>query len=1351
MSGLTHFGQEVAAALAHWQNSRRSITFEKALPDGGSGARLGFVFHEGDAKHPQQKLLLKLCAGEEGAVTEPHDLEAAWQSRPPFRQGGPTFDFPERRFISQVYDPLRVGDTWLMFLDCALDARGRHPLNPLTAVSPGEGKIDVAAAVIDGVFTDWNPDRRADHDMAAQDFLAKALGHRARPTSALAGAAARLLGADLHSEFLTLPGWPRELPNPTPFAVPSPLAGLKPPTVALGRAHYDLHPGNIMVATRPELEPDSFCLVDLSRFEDEGLLLRDPVQLLLYVVCDYLPRLEEPERSVLEELLLNEDEETSHPNEGRLPKDLLYALRSLRAAPDRWRQTHRYAQPEWHPQYLLALQACALMFLTRRTETAEQQWFLRLAARACEAFRAVAVPHTQDSSTAEPTPRSLGPATDGQVADGPATDGPVAVGQVADDPAADGPVDWTRWREQVPAPGTPLALVTHECFLKPAIAREINRQAYRAMGDWLDQRSPRSRILKVDGARGSGRTWALLRSVDELHQIRKVPVFVLDPAAEADITALKAFRAAQRQPFVVVLDAVPDPDDVRAMLGPVLDEKGGGEPGLYVVTECDIPTWLQPFQETVQVGRVQIGEVQSLAEVLHSSRSGRHRMTHSEQADMSLRLRSDRPPLIGEIVRMLSSDREQEFQRYAEELHGQYQKYPTDTGKSLGLLLLMSCGTHRLPVPDGVLSEAFGLASDDLEQAHGYTTGNGQRLVWLGQRTVLDRALKKIKKRNGDDTFVKYRRESLHKALRGVDPANRLHCKFARELITKASKEDRSWLVREHRDLILSIAAKSTQGSVSTQIYAWYPLIVAIHRLDGGMLPDVRSLADYWQRGLSDELAQNLAPQPRNPAEVLHMLLTLGGDETMLHLVRRLQGASDWDVNPWADFFEMVKKFPREKEITDLLMPVLRGGIVDVPKLLHAKNTAQLFPPLVAKYGRPDDRNWLWRHLYSAVADAETASLQDRFKCSDHFADLTGRCLTQKRHDLSLRILRACLQPSTLDDAACHRFEAELEAIRRAESNDRLGVRSVEVLLPLARELPHNQAAHVWQRLLKLARAWHPDELHSLSRMSLDAVGRLLNDPQVPIKDFLPLHFSALETAIHARSLRPSDAENYLRGFLDIPETAQPELVLQLATAVVQAKDQADSSAVSRLLVDCAVQEDWQKPAVLADCLVALTDWAGTTPPVLNTALSLNPQALKRLILLLRLLPGDLDKQQRRIRHILANYPEESEREVYSVVVSELLRVSLPERADLQMGERSDGNAVDLCARAHAKTLEGDISAARSLLRRLLTIYERTGRGAHPAAMRELTKTIAGRTSGPERRCYQLVSRLQTLTPLASQ
>ena len=389
MSGFTYFGERAAAELDEWQNAGRKLTFAEPLPDGGSGARMAICHHEGDEDHPAHKLLLKLCAPDEGSVREPRELEAAWSSGPNFSKGARTFEFPDRRLVHSVYPPLRVGDTWLMFLEVALDDRMDHELTPLNRIVSLAERTKVAEAVVRSVLTEWNPDSGADHRMTAHQFIDRALGHRAAPGSRLTRAAAEILGTQVHQPQIVLPGWPESLPNPVLFSEDSPLAGLKPPTVALGRAHYDLHPGNIMVETDPLLVADAHRLVDLSRFQEKGLLARDPVHLMLCLVCDYLGELSDRALNDLAAVLLRKDHATEQ-GEDLLPVGLHRTVRLLRSAPSSWREKKRYTLDDWHPQYLLALQACALMFVARREDERERVWFLRLAARACAAFQQVA-------------------------------------------------------------------------------------------------------------------------------------------------------------------------------------------------------------------------------------------------------------------------------------------------------------------------------------------------------------------------------------------------------------------------------------------------------------------------------------------------------------------------------------------------------------------------------------------------------------------------------------------------------------------------------------------------------------------------------------------------------------------------------------------------------------------------------------------------------------------------------------------------------------------------------------------------------------------------------------------------
>lgn len=907
-------------------------------------------------------------------------------------------------------------------------------------------------------------------------------------------------------------------------------------------------------------------------------------------------------------------------------------------------------------------------------------------------------------------------------------------------------VPWSEWRVRAAEHGTPLARATVACLSSPAVDRGVDKRIYRSVTRWLDEEAEHSRALSVDGRQGSGRTWALLRSVERLSELRQTPVFVLDPAEELDTAALEEFRAARREPYIVLVDTLDDEADARTVLGPLLAERRGRAPALYLLSGYEPPEWLERC-EGVPVGRVTDEEVRQLSALLHSGRS-RQRLSHNDRADLNRRLRSDKAPGIGEVVRLLTPGGDPRLTRYAADLHAQYRRFDGgDEGRqvqALGVLFLMYCGVRRLPVPDGVLSEAFTLSTGSLKHVHGHVTSRGERLVWLEHPRALDRALRRIARNNGEPTFEKLRRDALCRALGGVQPGNRLHRDFARRLVSRVSAADRAWLVRECRELVLGLALATARGSASMHIYAWYPLAQEALRADDGVAPDMQALLDRWKDGLSAEFVDTLTPQPRSPAEVMYMILALGRDETAVHMLRRLGSAAEWESGPWWDFFEMVEKAPGKRQLTEKLMPVLRGGGLDVPKLLRTANTAQVLPALVTEYGRPDERHWLWRHLHEILSDTAPATLQHRYRCARHFTALAGRCLSQRRHYLSLRVLGACLQPSLLDDPLCREFEREVDDIRRLESDAALGPRTVEALLPLVRTLPPSRAAEVWRRMLGFAVQWHPDLLPELSREALDAVGTLVDDG-VPAKDYSHLHYAALETAIHARSLQPLDAAHYLAAFASVTEDQQVELLVRLASACLTATDRGMAEAAARYLTGCDIADPWKTTSAAQDYLDELADWAGAATPEPAADLSLRFGSMRPYALALRLLPGSRAKQQERARRLLESGPAPG---LFRALVTELLRVGLAAEASELLSRRSDRSPDNECARAHAAALEGELGAARTHLRRLTATYHSTGHGAHPKAVRETARAMAERTSGNEARCYRMLARLQDLTPL---
>jgi hypothetical protein len=126
--------------------------------------------------------------------------------------------------------------------------------------------------------------------------------------------------------------------------------------------------------------PD-FRLIDLSRFSSDTVLARDSAHMLLCHVATHLPDLNDRARQELADLILDPAGACE-----QLPRALEEGVALLAEAPSAWMR-ERQILPDWQPQHLLALQACALMFVGRAGVTeVDRHWFFNLAALACEAY-----------------------------------------------------------------------------------------------------------------------------------------------------------------------------------------------------------------------------------------------------------------------------------------------------------------------------------------------------------------------------------------------------------------------------------------------------------------------------------------------------------------------------------------------------------------------------------------------------------------------------------------------------------------------------------------------------------------------------------------------------------------------------------------------------------------------------------------------------------------------------------------------------------------------------------------------------------------------------------------------------
>jgi hypothetical protein len=368
-------GPSVAETLAVWERQTgRSLGPFAPMDTGGSGALLVLAYvRDGDMRQRKRRMIIKLCADDGESEMEPGNHTAALRSRPRGNES-----FPDVHLVGQMYDPQRMGGSWLMFQEIA--GRGDWDMTTLGALRRNRGLPEAVAAVTRSLLTDWNLDEHGGPPMTACGFVAELLDRRLEPGAPLSVWSHELLGLPRTAvPWLRLPDG-RTLPNPLDLSDSSPLAKTDLAYPVRGRAHGDLHPGNIMVPKTGQAW-QQYALIDLSRFSDDALLARDPVHLLLHVVSDFLPDMSDGARTELLDLLVGNDTPALE-----VPHGLRQTIELVGEAPREWLSEHDI-KPDWIAQWSLALQACALMFTARERHTLRDRWwFYHLAAEAAAAY-----------------------------------------------------------------------------------------------------------------------------------------------------------------------------------------------------------------------------------------------------------------------------------------------------------------------------------------------------------------------------------------------------------------------------------------------------------------------------------------------------------------------------------------------------------------------------------------------------------------------------------------------------------------------------------------------------------------------------------------------------------------------------------------------------------------------------------------------------------------------------------------------------------------------------------------------------------------------------------------------------
>lgn len=367
-------GRAGADALADWADQLGRTVRLTAPPwsnAGFTGSRLAALIVS-EPGGPDRQVIVKACPpGPYRQETGRHQ-EAISMS---------TSDFADKHLVEQLYQPHPTSDGGrLMFQDMAGGTLESVPLTQL----PDADLPNAYKVVVHALIRHWNPSRTKTVRMSAREYLQSELHGALEVGGSLHAAAERLGLLRPEAAYLRDGGGETsaDLPNPILMMDAPDLGALIEIDVVVGMSHGDLHADNILIPEDyGQLQPDAFRLVDLSAFQSDAPITRDPVMLMLSAVGPHVHQLRTDEQDALLNFVLR----PWPPTPTRLSPLLAQILEAVyRTGADAVKALNL---GDWRSQYLLSVTAAGLLFTTfANVGEGGRWWFLRLAGRAAAEF-----------------------------------------------------------------------------------------------------------------------------------------------------------------------------------------------------------------------------------------------------------------------------------------------------------------------------------------------------------------------------------------------------------------------------------------------------------------------------------------------------------------------------------------------------------------------------------------------------------------------------------------------------------------------------------------------------------------------------------------------------------------------------------------------------------------------------------------------------------------------------------------------------------------------------------------------------------------------------------------------------
>jgi hypothetical protein len=371
-------GEHAATALEQWA-ADRGKRVQLALPQwtasGYTGSKLAAI--QVSSRHPggsqPEKIIVKACPPGPYSREGGRHAEAIDVSEP---------RFVKRHLVHMPYGPYPTRDGGLLIFQ-GIAGGSLLRSKPISALPENE-QADACVAVVRSILNEWNGN---DFKISPKPVsISLYLRNELREAFAEEGSVRRwtsvaeLLDPGIRWISTAEDGAARPLVNPVLMVADESVSPVHRLAYITGHSHGDLHSENVLIPRSHDgtLKPENFRLVDLSTFDPQAPVSRDPTMLILSIISSAVATLPAGQSNALLNYLIKSDPMAR----ASLTPLMLRTVDSIRTVESSTFFSRGFSD-NWRDQYLLSLQAAGLLFTTFDDLPAKARWwFFRLAAYA---------------------------------------------------------------------------------------------------------------------------------------------------------------------------------------------------------------------------------------------------------------------------------------------------------------------------------------------------------------------------------------------------------------------------------------------------------------------------------------------------------------------------------------------------------------------------------------------------------------------------------------------------------------------------------------------------------------------------------------------------------------------------------------------------------------------------------------------------------------------------------------------------------------------------------------------------------------------------------------------------------